>query len=97
MQSCHQEGVLADKSGLLPSSGAGLSRYAVTNANKREQACLPCCHSSSSVVYPGNAIRGLGSGCAQRNVPGSVPGHRLQLAPTLLNADPAQLSQTPSA
>lgn len=74
MQSCHQEGVPADESGSLQPSRAGLSRYAVTNANRREQACLPRCCSSGSGVYPGNAVRGLGSGRAQGNIPGSVPG-----------------------
>lgn len=74
MQSSHQEGVLADQSGSLPPSRAGLSRYAVTDANRREQACLPHCCSSGSGVYPGIAVRGLGSGRAQGNIPGSVPG-----------------------
>lgn len=67
------EGVVAEELDSLPPSKAGFSRDAVTNV-RREQACPPHCCSSSSGIYLGNAVHGLGSKQAQRNVPGSLPG-----------------------
>lgn len=97
MQSCHQKGVLAEESGSLLPSRAGLSRCAVTNVNRKQERATM----SSSLLLqqfqhlPGQCTSWAGDWHAQRNAPGPALG-RLQPSTTLCNPDPAQPSQTPS-